>query len=103
MEDSKVVFWQKRMKVTEGPHYAACTPIWNCPVCKTDYDPGFCKFVKYCYVCGTRIKDGDAEEVIRGHRSNILPFDDALVDSDIVNEIVKPIEVDIESCTQLEK
>lgn len=96
MEESKVVFWQKRMKIKEQSQYTAYTPIWTCPVCKTDYDPGFCKFVKYCYICGTRIKDGDAEEEIRGHRASVCPLDDALVDSDIVNEIVKPIEVDLE-------
>ena len=96
MEDSKVVFWQKRMKITKELHYAACTPVWNCPVCKTDYDPGFCKFVKYCYVCGTRIKDGDAEGIARGYRSSIFLLDDALVDSDIINEIVEPIEANLE-------
>ncbi len=62
MEDSKVVFWEKRMKITSG----------------------------------TKNKNGDAEEAIRGHRSKILPFDDALVDSNIVNEIVKPIKIDLE-------
>lgn len=96
MED-KVAFWEKRMKVTEGPNFTAYTPIWNCPVCKTDYDPGFCKFVKYCYICGTRIKDGDAEEVLRGRRALVHVIDDAgLVDSAIVNDVVKPIEVDLE-------
>ena len=39
MIEDKTVFFEKRM-----------------------YDPGFCKIVKYCYICGSRIKDGDAEE-----------------------------------------
>lgn len=44
-------------------------------------------------ICGTKIKDEDEEEVIRGHRSNTWPFEDALVNSDIVNEVVKPITI----------
>ena len=63
MMEDKTVFWEKRMKVTKKPNYESYTPIWTCPVCKTDYDPDFCKIVKYCYICGTRIKDGDAKEI----------------------------------------
>ena len=44
------------------------------------------------FECNTKFYD---EQMIRGHRSSIWPFEDALVDSDIVNEIVKPIEVDL--------